>query len=229
MNLQSQWEADPRARPGQVVGKLTEDGAGARRRQAGTIRRRVAGENMATPANPPKREINRAVRRACRPARKRPLSRPRKPNRPLSLRTIRFAPVAGLDQQRRQTVWLAPGSLLGRHERQTKHSFSNVEQHLIDWVLRLVRSDSKWLGTYPVEGAAVRLAPQAHPNRKQSSSGDRRPYWPYAIRPRQQTATCCCGCHTEVESCLIDDLTGGFGYSHLTVDTGEGDLPTGSP
>jgi hypothetical protein len=28
---------------------------------------------------------------------------------------------------------------------------------------------------------------------------------------------------------IINDLTGGFGYSHLTVDTGEGDLPTGKP
>jgi hypothetical protein len=33
----------------------------------------------------------------------------------------------------------------------------------------------------------------------------------------------------KIESFLIDDLTGGSGYSHATVDTGEVDLPTGKP
>ena len=33
----------------------------------------------------------------------------------------------------------------------------------------------------------------------------------------------------QIESFIIDDLTGGFGYSHLTIDTGEADLPTGKP
>jgi hypothetical protein len=32
-----------------------------------------------------------------------------------------------------------------------------------------------------------------------------------------------------IESFIIDDLTGRFGYSHVTVDTGEVDLPTGRP
>jgi hypothetical protein len=32
-----------------------------------------------------------------------------------------------------------------------------------------------------------------------------------------------------IESYLIDDLTGGYGYSHATVDTGEIDAPTGKP
>jgi len=32
-----------------------------------------------------------------------------------------------------------------------------------------------------------------------------------------------------MESFIIDDLTGRFGYSHVTVDTGEVDLPTGKP
>ncbi len=32
-----------------------------------------------------------------------------------------------------------------------------------------------------------------------------------------------------IESFIIDDLTGRFGYSHITVDNGEIDLPTGKP
>ena len=32
-----------------------------------------------------------------------------------------------------------------------------------------------------------------------------------------------------IESFIIDDLTGGFGYSHVTVDIGEVDIPTGKP
>jgi len=110
-----------------------------------------------------------------------------------------------------------------------EHSFSNVEQHLIDWVLRLVRSDSKWLGRILLRGLRFVWRHKPIPTESSPQAAIAAPTGPYAIRRRQQIGDLLLWVPHGIESCLIDDLTGGFGYSHLTVDTGEGDLPTGKP
>lgn len=110
-----------------------------------------------------------------------------------------------------------------------EHSFSNVEQRLINWVLRLVRSDSHWLGRVLLRGLRFVWRHKPIPTEGRPEATLAAPTGPYATRRRQQIGDLLLWVPRGIESCLIDDLTGGFGYSHLTVDTGEVDLPTGKP
>ena len=104
-----------------------------------------------------------------------------------------------------------------------------MEQILVDWILRLVRSDLKWAGHVLLGG--LRFAWRHRPAPRESSPKEAIaiPTGPYATQRRRQMGDLLLWVPRSIESVLINDLTGGFGYSHLTVDTGEGDLPTGKP
>lgn len=110
---------------------------------------------------------------------------------------------------------------------QRDNLFLKVEQRLIEWITLLVRSDFKWLGRILLKG--LRFAWRHHPGPIESTSKEAEAYptGPYAANRIQQMGDLLVWVPRRIESFIIDDLTGGFGYSHCTVDTGEVDLPTG--
>lgn len=55
------------------------------------------------------------------------------------------------------------------------------------------------------------------------------PSGPYLITRKDQMGDLLLWVPRRLESYLIDDLTGGYGYSHSTIDTGEMDVPTQKP
>ena len=112
---------------------------------------------------------------------------------------------------------------------QKDHSFVKVERKLIEWIIRLASSDLKWLGHILLQG--LRFAWRHHPGPTQSHphEGGAEPTGPYSTIRKQQMGDLLLWVPRWIDSYLIDDLTGGFGYSHNSVDTGEVDLPTGKP
>jgi hypothetical protein len=112
---------------------------------------------------------------------------------------------------------------------QNKNSYLKVERKLIEWIIRLVRSDFKGLGRTLLKG--LRFAWRHHPSPNESSFKEAAasPTGPYAANRRPQMGDLLLWAPRRIESFIIDDLTGGFGYSHTSVDTGEVDLPTGKP
>ncbi len=55
------------------------------------------------------------------------------------------------------------------------------------------------------------------------------PTGPFETTRRQQLGDLLIWVPRRINSYLIDDLTGGYGYSHTTIDTGEIDVPTQKP
>ncbi len=55
------------------------------------------------------------------------------------------------------------------------------------------------------------------------------PRGPFEMRRPQQLGDMLLWVPRKFDSYLIDDLTGGYGYSHTTIDTGEIDVPTQRP
>lgn len=104
-----------------------------------------------------------------------------------------------------------------------------VHPKLIEWIFHRIRTDFKWLRPPLLKG--LRFAWRHHPGPRESSSkvATAYPTGPYAANPKPQTGDLLLWVPRHIESFIIDDLTGGFGYSHCTVDTGEVDLPTGKP
>ncbi|MDR3577306.1 MAG: hypothetical protein P4L50_25880 [Anaerolineaceae bacterium] len=105
----------------------------------------------------------------------------------------------------------------------------NAEQRFIEWIIRLIRSDFTWLGRILLKG--LRFSWRHRPGPIENSPKDTTdlPTGPYVVKRRKQIGDILIWVPRKIESYLIDDLTGGFGYSHITVDTGEVDAPTQKP
>ncbi len=61
------------------------------------------------------------------------------------------------------------------------------------------------------------------------TAGTPEPTGPFKVSRRAQAGDLLVWVPRRINSYLIDDLTGGYGYSHTTVDLGEVDIPTGRP
>lgn len=112
---------------------------------------------------------------------------------------------------------------------QNDKSFLIVERKLIEWIIRLVHSDFKWLRRILLKGLRIIRRHQPGPIERSPKEAAAYPTGPYVTKNRQQLGDLLLWVPLRIESFIIDDLTGRFGYSHLTVDTGEVDLPTGKP
>lgn len=112
---------------------------------------------------------------------------------------------------------------------QNDNSSLKVERKLIEWITRLVRSDFKWLGRTLLRGLRFAWRHQPVPTESSPKEAIASPTGPYATKRRRHMGDLLLWVPIRINSFIIDDLTGGFGYSHVTVDTGEVDLPTGKP
>jgi hypothetical protein len=112
---------------------------------------------------------------------------------------------------------------------QSNHSFLKLEQKLNGWVIRLVQSDFRWLGRIPLKGLRFAYRHRPAPIENSPKQAATYPTGPYATNRREQVGDVLLWVPRRIESFIIDDLTGRYGYSHITVDTGEIDVPTGKP
>ena len=111
---------------------------------------------------------------------------------------------------------------------QPDSSLSTMGHRQMDWILRLTRSDYKWLGRILLKG--LRFAWRHKPGPRGSSfEGFSVPAGPFLTQRMHEAGDLLLWVPRGIDSLLIDDLTGGFGYSHNSIDTGEVDLPTGKP
>ena len=110
-----------------------------------------------------------------------------------------------------------------------KNSFQKMERKLIEWIMRLVRSDFKWLGRILLMGLRFSWRHRPSPTEGSLKVTSSLPTGPYATKRKQEMGDLLIWVPLKIDSFIIDDVTGGFGYSHVTVDTGEVDLPTGKP
>jgi hypothetical protein len=110
-----------------------------------------------------------------------------------------------------------------------EHSFLKSERKLIEWILGLIRSDSKWFRRTLLRGLRIAKRHRLDPIERNPSETTVLPTGPYDVNRKHQRGDLLLWVPRRIESFIIDDLTGAFGYSHLTVDTGEVDLPTGKP
>ncbi len=119
--------------------------------------------------------------------------------------------------------------MIGVHLGQSDNLFSKLELKLNGWVIRLGRSDFRWLGRFLLKG--LRSAYRHRPAPRESSPNEAGTYptGPYAAKRSEQLGDLLLWVPRHIESFIIDDLTGRYGYSHITVDTGEVDMPTGKP
>ena len=97
----------------------------------------------------------------------------------------------------------------------------------LEWFLGLVRSDFAWVGRILIRGLRIVWRHGPRPVERSSKEELAFPDGPFAMQRRDQMGDLLLWVPRHVESYLIDDLTGRFGYSHVTVDTGEVDVPTG--
>jgi hypothetical protein len=101
------------------------------------------------------------------------------------------------------------------------------EHLLTKWILPLIHSDFEWIGHVLLRG--LRFAWRRRPVPIERSPKAALPTGPYVEKRGREKGDLLLWVPLHIESFIIDDLTGGFGYSHATVDTGEVDLPTGKP
>jgi hypothetical protein len=112
---------------------------------------------------------------------------------------------------------------------QKTNSPLNVERKLIEWILRLGRSDFKWLGSILISGLRFAWRHKPGPVETSSKEANAYPTGPYVIKHKKQMGDLLIWVPLKIDSFIIDHLTGGFGYSHVTIDTGEVDLLTEKP
>jgi hypothetical protein len=112
---------------------------------------------------------------------------------------------------------------------QKESSFLKRERKLNEKIIRLVRSDFRWLGRFLLKGLRFAYRHRPAPIESSPKEAVTYPTGPYAVNPKGQVGDLLIWVPRGIDSFLIDDLTGRYGYSHITVDTGEVDLPTGKP
>ncbi len=95
--------------------------------------------------------------------------------------------------------------------------------------MSMVLSNFKGLGRILLLGLRFAWRHRPIPNEGSPDEVNSTPTGPYALTRRGEMGDLLLWTPRRVESFIVDNLTGRFGYSHITVDTGEVDLPTGKP
>ena len=100
---------------------------------------------------------------------------------------------------------------------------------MIEWILRLARTNFQWLRRILLFGLRFAWRHQPGPVERNPKKAAKSPTGPYVTKRQHQIGDLLLWVPRHIESFIIDDLSGRFGYSHVTIDTGEVDLPTGKP
>ncbi len=103
------------------------------------------------------------------------------------------------------------------------------ERGLLVLSTQLVRSDMAWMGRGLMKVLRLAWHRRTIQPEHATTEGTPEPTGPFRATRRAQAGDLLIWVPRRVDSYLIDDLTGGYGYSHTTVDLGEVDMPTGRP
>jgi hypothetical protein len=103
------------------------------------------------------------------------------------------------------------------------------DQGAIILATRLVRSDLAWMGRPLLQVLRWSWRHRTITAEHGTTSKAPLPVGPFRTTRPQHLGDLLLWVPRAIDSVLIDELTGGFGYSHATIDTGEIDLPTGKP
>jgi hypothetical protein len=108
-----------------------------------------------------------------------------------------------------------------------KNSVTKGELKLLGLIMPLIRSDLEWLGRILLK--ILRFKWHGRPIQIGQTANEVTllPTGPFKTTRNGQSGDLLLWVPRRIDSYLIDDLTGGYGYSHATIDTGEIDLPTG--
>lgn len=103
------------------------------------------------------------------------------------------------------------------------------EQAFAGLSTQLLRSDLAWAGRAMMR--VLRLAWRDRPVKTEhaTTADTPVPSGPFRLARPRRAGDLLIWVPRRMDSYLIDDLTGGYGYSHTTIDTGEIDEPTGRP
>ncbi len=93
----------------------------------------------------------------------------------------------------------------------------------------LVRSELSWLGRGLLKLLRVRWRKRSMRTEHATTAEGEGPIGPFRTTRLRQQGDLLLWVPRGIDSYLIDELTGGYGYSHATIDTGETDLTTGKP
>jgi hypothetical protein len=103
------------------------------------------------------------------------------------------------------------------------------ERKLTSLVLGLIRAHLKGLGRAILKAVRLQWWNQPIPEERDPRTIAPLPTGPYAESRRKERGDLLLFVPRGLNSLIIDDLSGGYGYSHAAVDCGETDLPTGKP
>lgn len=115
------------------------------------------------------------------------------------------------------------------HETVDTKAKSGGERALADISMKLVRSDLAWVGRGLMKLVRIQLRNRSVLAEHGTTDEGVRPTGPYKTGRLRQQGDLLLWVPRSIDGYLIDELTGGYGYSHATIDTGEIDLPTGKP
>ncbi len=97
----------------------------------------------------------------------------------------------------------------------------------IEWIMAFIRTDFIWLGRILMRGLRIAWRRRPGPVERSSKEEMAFPSGPFAVQRKGQMGDLLLWVPRHIESFLIDDLTGRYGYSHVTVDPGRWMCPPG--
>ena len=118
----------------------------------------------------------------------------------------------------------APGESANRILATTKG-----EHRLAGLSMQLVQSDLAWVGRGMLKVLRLAWHDRQAPAEHVTTANTPVPQGPFQMTRPEQVGDLLIWVPRHINSYLIDDLTGGYGYSHTTIDTGEIDVPTEKP
>gem|GEM_PF-1811708 len=113
--------------------------------------------------------------------------------------------------------------------RPDRHAITKDEHRFFGLIGNLLPMQLKWLRHLPLN--IHRLKWHNHQFQEENATNDASslPTGPFATTRKDQLGDLLLWVPRGLDSDLIDAMSGGYGYSHVTIDTGENDLPTGKP
>ena len=122
--------------------------------------------------------------------------------------------------------------MISKNIQQTTHppnDLTKSDHWLIGLIGYLIPTELKWLGHALLN--ILRLKWYDHPFQTEISTNEKAslPTGPFMTTRKKQLGDLLLWVPRGVDGYLIDGMSGGYGYSHTSVDSGEIDLPTGKP
>jgi hypothetical protein len=118
----------------------------------------------------------------------------------------------------------ASGESANQNPAQTKG-----EHRLAGLSMQLVRSDLAWIGRGMLKMLRLAWHDRQIPAEHATTADTPVPHGPFKMTRPGQLGDLLIWVPRHINSYLIDDLTGGYGYSHTTIDMGEIDMPSQKP